>query len=203
VLLIGIDLSTTGVDIELDHAMDVALRVEELSGRVLFSHLWPVELPIDRYAEQLKAHGIVLASGSVEENHARIASVLDDVARRITEFVKRGGYIVGHNVVFDVGLFSLELKRYGLPLMPERVAPLVTHLIDTMPGKPGMETLESLCTKYKISPTGPLHRSDVDAKAAVDLAREMMRLGLPLTTWQLPGCRPIEPLPRPAHLPLS
>ncbi|MGO1435823.1 MAG: 3'-5' exonuclease [Canibacter sp.] len=177
-LLIGIDLSTTGTDIDLDRALDVALCVEDPSGHVKFEHLWKIDLPIDLNAKQLKAYGIVISPDSVKASHHRIRSALDEAAQYITCFVKQGGVIVGHNVYFDIGLLSQELKRYELPLLHERVAPLQLHAIDTlrMVSGPGSRSLEHLCAKYEISPIGPFHRSDVDARAAVDLARKLMNL---------------------------
>jgi hypothetical protein len=84
------------------------------------------------HAEELRLRGIELSPDSVNESHRRIASCFDEIAQHIARFVNQGGIVVGHNVGFDLLLFSKDLERHELLPLRERVASSTIVVIEAL-----------------------------------------------------------------------
>lgn len=180
-LLVGIDLSTdgkAGTTWEEDRALNVAMCVEDVSGRVEFEKLWTIPQIVRLSPELQERLGVTIAPGSEMRVRHQIRTVFEDVMHHIEKYVERGGVIVGHNIYYDLGVLGLELQRFGLPITWIQATLSTDRIIDTLAlcEAPGSKTLEASCKWYGVEPIGRFHDSAVDARATVDLARKIVLL---------------------------
>jgi DNA polymerase-3 subunit epsilon len=171
---LSLDCETTGVDVETDRIVTVAL-VEVGGGepgKITTLLVNPgVEIP-----EEVSAiHGVTTEKARAEGMPAEQAVRL--VAMAVGEFVGRGPLVVA-NARFDLTLLDRECRRHGIdpPTLPPVVDPLVIdrHL-DRF--RSGSRRLGAVCEHYaRVFDMPALRLSDDDAHGAEADAMAAVRL---------------------------
>lgn len=173
-LLIGFDLETTGTDPREARIVTAAV-IEVRAGEALGRKEWLADPGVEIPAEAVAVHGI---SNERAAAHGRpAAEVADAIAAVLVSYWQAGVPVVAYNATFDLTLLSVELHRYGLPSLRERLggaepAPVIDpYTIDRSVERyrKGKRNLEAVCTEYGVL-LESAHDAMSDALAAARLA---------------------------------
>ena len=152
--MVAWDCETSGTDVENDRIVTTAY-VEIDPGNPTLTRHHLIAVDVDIHPEAVKVHGISTERARAEGKPA--AAVLDDVAGELAAMMSRGRPLVGFNVAFDLTMLDRELRRNGLPTLPERiggpVAPVIDpHVIDRAVDKfrPGSRKLVDVARTYGV-----------------------------------------------------
>jgi DNA polymerase-3 subunit epsilon len=191
--VVGFDTETTGVDVDHDRIVSAAVvhRVggaagsrmtgTGVTGSVTTVRTWLLDPGVEIPAGATAIHGI-------STDHARrqgsvAPAALDQIARVLVSAQRRGEPIVAYNASFDLTLLDVELRRHGLPTLPERLGCDVGPVLDPFvldrtvdPYRPGPRRLGDLCERYGVTVTDALHRADVDVIATLDVLARMVEI---------------------------
>lgn len=169
--IVGFDTETTGVDVDQDRIVTVA--VVRRCGRETAVSSWLVDPGVEIPAAASAVHGITTAHARA---HGRApAPVLEEVASALAGALSRGEPVVAYNASFDLTLLDAELRRHGLATLPERIGRDVRVVVDPLVldrsldrYRRGKRRLGDLCAHYGVSTTD-LHTADVDVLATLDV----------------------------------
>lgn len=177
--VVGFDTETTGVDVTSDRIVTAAVvRREGATTTSVTSWLLDpgVEIPDGAAA----VHGITT-------EHARLHGkppppALDSMATLLADALLRGEPVVAFNAAFDLSLLDAELRRHGLPTLPERLGRPVRVVLDPLVldrsldrYRRGKRRLGDLCAHYRVAEHGDLHTADVDVLATLDVLTALVR----------------------------
>ncbi|HEY3437901.1 MAG TPA: exonuclease domain-containing protein [Actinotalea sp.] len=180
--VVGFDTETTGVDVLTDRIVTAALVVQEVGpqGSSTTVTTWLIDpgVPIPEGASQI--HGITTEHA---RTHGRPASpALEELAGRLAEHLGNGSPVVAFNAAYDLSLLDAELRRHGLPTLPDRLGHEVRVVIDPLVldrhldrYRPGKRRLGNLCEHYAVGTSAHLHTADVDVLATLDVLRALVR----------------------------
>ncbi|MGV9562283.1 exonuclease domain-containing protein [Streptomyces sp. NPDC003480] len=178
-LLIGFDLETTGTD-PYEARIVTGAVIEVKDGQPLGRREWLADPGVEIPADAVAVHGISNERAAAEGSRAdRVADAIADV---LAGYWKTGVPVVAYNASFDLTLLTAELRRYGLPSLPERLggpgpAPVIDpYTIDRRADRyrRGKRTLEAVCAEYGV-PLDAAHNAAADALAAARLAGAIAR----------------------------
>lgn len=179
--VVGFDTETTGVDVDHDRIVSAAVvHRAGGAGRVVTTvTTWLVDPDVEIPPGATEIHGI---STDHVRRHGRPArAALDEVAEALVAAQRRGEPVVAYNASFDLTLLDVELRRHGLPTVPERLGREVAPVLDPFvldrtldPYRPGPRRLGDLCERYGVTTTAALHRADVDVLATLDVLAHMV-----------------------------
>ena len=166
-LLIGFDLETTGTD-PTEARIVTGAAVESRAGRLLGRREWLADPGVPIPPEATAVHGI---------SDGPAAQVADSIADVLVAAWQGGIPVVAYNASFDLTLLAAELRRHGLPSLPERLggtdpAPVIDpYTIDRTVDRyrRGKRTLQAVCTEYGVV-LEDAHDAVADALAAARLA---------------------------------
>lgn len=191
--LCGFDFETTGVDMESDRAVSVAIsRIIPGGESIDYYQLINPGIPIPEGAT--KIHGITDEKAQAEG--AEPAKVIADTVYQLAESMARGVPIVGMNLSYDLTLLDREARRHGvMPLgqamrdlvdprqhktdgsgMPYITPVLDLYVIDKHVDqfRPGSRKLVDTCRAYRVRHDGA-HDALEDVKAS---CRALWRIGM-------------------------
>jgi DNA polymerase III subunit epsilon len=176
--LLGFDTETTGVDVATDRIVTAALVRRDAGGTRV--HTWLIAPGIEIPAVATAIHGVPTAHA--ERHGSPPARALEEIASEITAAVRAGVPVVAYNASFDLGLLDAELRRHGLPTLPDRLGGEVRPVVDPLlldrwedPEREGRRALVDLCGVYGVADTGRLHTADVDVVATLDVLAAIVR----------------------------
>lgn len=90
--------------------------------------------------------------------------------------------MVAFNACYDLSLLDAELRRHGLPTLPERIGREVRVVLDPLVldrhldrYRKGKRRLGNLCGHYDVQSAAALHSADVDVLATLDVLTAIVR----------------------------
>lgn len=181
--VVGLDTETTGVDVDHDRIVSAALvrRVGDGPTARTTVRTWLVDPGVEIPAGATDIHGISTEHARRHGLPARTA--LDEIAGTLVAALRRGEPVVAYNASFDLTLLDVELRRHGLPTVPDRLGRDVAPVLDPFvldrsldPYRPGPRRLGDLCDRYGVTTSAALHSADVDVLATLDVLARMVAL---------------------------
>jgi len=170
--LLGFDTETTGVDVDSDRIVTAALVRRDVSGTTVRTWLIDPGVPIPDAATAI--HGITTEQARAQGADPLLA--LEQIAVELAAAFTAGVPVVAYNAAFDLSLLDAELRRHGLPTLPDRIGPATRPVIDPLVldraedrYRPGKRKLGDLCGLYGVLESGSLHTADVDVVATLDV----------------------------------
>jgi DNA polymerase-3 subunit epsilon len=185
--LVGFDTETTGVDVATDRVVTAAVVRRDARGTTV--RTWLVDPGVAIPEAATAVHGITT-------EHARAhgrppAEALEEVAGALAGALLRGEPVVAFNAAFDLSLLDAELRRHGLPTLPERIGREVRAVLDPLVldrwadrYRTGKRRLGDVCAHYGVR-TDALHAADADVLATLDLLAALCRRFPGLPRWDL------------------
>lgn len=175
--MVGFDTETTGVDVETDRIVTAALVRRVGPATQVMRWLIDPGVPIPEGATAV--HGIT--TEHAREHGCAPREALDEIAAELTYAVQRAEPIVAFNASFDLSLLDAELRRHGLPTLPERLGHPLTEVLDPLVldrhldrYRPGKRRLADVCAHYGVSASG-WHAADADVIATLDVLTALAR----------------------------
>ncbi|MGW4891743.1 exonuclease domain-containing protein [Kitasatospora sp. NPDC004240] len=171
--LVGFDLETTGTDPDVSRIVTAAL-VDTVGSRRQGAASWLLDPGVPIPAEAEAIHGI---GDDLARSKGRPAKeAVDEIAAALCERLAAGRPVVAFNAPFDLSLLDAELRRYGLPVLAERLGGPVAPVLDALvidravdKYRKGSRTLQRVCEVYGVELTDA-HEAGSDALAAVRVA---------------------------------
>ncbi|EYR64702.1 DNA polymerase III subunit epsilon [Actinotalea ferrariae CF5-4] len=201
--VVGFDTETTGVDVDHDRVVSAAVvhrvaaprtgavgEADQAGGEagtpegthqgvVTTVRTWLIHPEVEIPPGATEIHGISTEQARRHGRPARVA--LDELAEVLVAAQRRGEPVVAYNASFDLTLLDVELRRHGLPTVPDRLGRDVAPVLDPFvldrvldPYRPGPRRLGDLCERYRVAATAALHRADVDVLATLDVLARMV-----------------------------
>ncbi|MCV2395503.1 exonuclease domain-containing protein [Actinotalea sp. M2MS4P-6] len=176
--LVGFDTETTGVDVDRDRIVTAAIVRRTASGTTVSR--WLIDPGVDIPAAATAVHGITT-------EHARAWGVapreaLDEIAETLASAVVRAEPVVAFNASFDLTLLDAELRRHGLPTLPDRLGHPLRAVLDPLVldrhldrYRRGKRRLADVCAHYGVAAEG-LHAADADVVATLDVLAAMTQV---------------------------
>ena len=166
----GFDLETTGLDPHTVHIVTAAcVRLGRVNGGVspLETRTWLADPGIEIPEAASSVHGIT--SDYARQHGADRTAVVAEVIACLESIRRRGGNVVGHNIVYDLTVLEAERRRLGLPTPVADVLPPIfdTLVLDREVDRfrRGKRTLADLCTVWGVELDNH-HDALADATAA-------------------------------------
>lgn len=170
--MLGFDTETTGVDVDRDRIVTAALVRRDGAGTTVRTWLIDPGVPIPEAAAAI--HGIT--TEQARSLGADPVLALDQIAVELAAAFGAGVPVVAYNAAFDLCLLDAELRRHGLPTLPDRLGRAARPVIDPLVldraedrYRPGKRKLGDLCGLYGVVESGSLHSADVDVVATLDV----------------------------------
>jgi DNA polymerase III subunit epsilon len=171
--LLGFDTETTGLDVAHDRIVTAALVLRAADGTRTV-RTWLLDPGVAIPVEASDIHGITTTDARA---HGRDpVGALEEIAAILVQQVRDGVPLVAYNAAFDLSLLDVELARYGLPTVPDRLGRPVSPVLDPLlldrwldGAREGKRRLGDLCALYGIEGDGDLHTADVDVLATLDV----------------------------------
>lgn len=166
--LLGFDIESTGVDVELDRIVTTATVLHQPGQeRITTNRLANPGIDIPEGATAV--HGITTAH-AIE--HGRPAhEVIQETRDALAEAMDAGSPVAGANLVYDFTLLDRECRRHGVQPLTN-IAPVIdVMVIDKAIDRyrRGSRKLVDLSALYGVQLLNA-HDSDSDATAALDIA---------------------------------
>lgn len=176
--VVGFDTETTGVDVATDRIVTAAIVRREGASTTVTSWLIDPGVPIPEGASAV--HGVTTEHASL---HGRPpAAALDEIAIELADALLHAEPVVAFNACYDLSLLDAELRRHGLPTLPERLGGAVRVVLDPLVldrhldrYRRGKRRLGNLCDHYEVTASADLHAADVDVLATLDVLAALTR----------------------------
>ncbi len=176
--VLGFDTETTGVDVTSDRVVTAAIVRREAGVQAVST--WLVDPGVEIPEGASAIHGITTEHA---RTHGRQpAAALEEIARTLAAGLLRDEPVVAYNASFDLSLLDAELRRHGLPTLPERIGRPVRVVIDPLVldrhldrYRRGKRRLGNLCEHYGVTASAALHSADVDVAATLDVLAAVAR----------------------------
>ncbi len=176
--VLGFDTETTGVDVTTDRVVTAAI-VRREGGQQAVS-TWLIDPGIEIPEAASAIHGVTTEHA---RTHGRTpAGALEEIARTLAAGLLRDEPVVAYNASYDLSLLDAELRRHGLPTLPERIGRPVRVVIDPLVldrhldrYRRGKRRLGNLCEHYGVTTSAALHSADVDVTATLDVLAAVAR----------------------------
>jgi DNA polymerase III subunit epsilon len=175
--LVGFDTETTGVDVGADRIVTAAVVRRDATGTRGRTWLIDPGIPIPEAATAV--HGITTERARSEGRPP--VEALDEVASALVAAWRARVPVVAFNACYDLSLLDAELRRHGLPTVPQRLGRAAGPVIDPLVidraeerYRPGKRRLGDLCAVYGVETPDALHAAHVDVVATLDLLRAMV-----------------------------
>lgn len=162
---ICIDCETTGLDVNLDSIIEVAV-VKFAGGEIVesFETLVNPQVPIPEAS--IAIHHI---TQEMVEGKPRVDAVLPEILSRIGEYT-----IVGHGVGFDIDMLKAAAKRYNIPCLLHKNQILDTLRMARLYGGSAVNSLSQLRQHFNI-PAHDTHRAMGDVMVNIALFRQLIK----------------------------
>ncbi|MCB5910349.1 exonuclease domain-containing protein [Streptomyces pinistramenti] len=173
--LCGVDLETTGVDLESDRIV-TACVVQCGGGQPTESATWLADPGIEISEAAAAVHGITTDRARTDGRLA--ADVVAEVVEAVTAAARGGLPVIVMNAVFDLTLLDREARRHGVQPLADAVGGELTVVDPRVLDKHldqfrrGSRKLEDLARHYRVE-HGGAHRADADALAACRIVWRM------------------------------
>ncbi|MGN8246924.1 exonuclease domain-containing protein [Cellulomonas soli] len=179
--LLGFDTETTGVDVDTDRIVTAALVRRDATGTHV--RTWLIDPGVEIPEAASAIHGI--STAHAREHGVAPAGALEEIAAVLADALRARTPVVAYNASFDLRLLDAELRRHGLPTLPDRLGGEPRPVVDPLvldraedPYRKGPRKLVDLCGLYGVVEQGTLHSADVDVVATLDvLERIVARFG--------------------------
>ena len=176
--VVGFDTETTGVDVETDRIVTAAVVRREGPSTSVTSWLIDPGVPIPEAASAI--HGVTTEHAS---RHGRPpVAALDEIAVELADALLHHEPVVAFNACYDLSLLDAELRRHGLPTLPDRLGGPVRVVLDPLVldrhldrYRRGKRRLGNLCDHYEVTAAADLHAADVDVLATLDVLSALTR----------------------------
>ncbi len=175
--MVGFDTETTGVDVGADRVVTAAVVRRDATGNQVCSWLIDPGVAIPEAATAV--HGITTERARALGRPPRQA--LDEVASVLVGAWRAGLPVVAFNACYDLSLLDAELRRHGLPTVPQRLGRPAGPVIDPLVldraearYRPGTRRLGDLCAVYGVETPVALHAAEADVLATLDLLDAMV-----------------------------
>jgi DNA polymerase-3 subunit epsilon len=174
--LAGLDIETTGVDLDADRIVAAAISILG-GGRPPEHHYWIVDPGVDIPADATAIHGITTERARAEGRHPQDA--VREIITTLTEQSGEGVPVVAFNARFDFTVLDREAVRYGLPGIASHtgtsIAVIDPYVLDKQFDRfrRGKRTLTAACEHYRVSLDLP-YASNTHAIAATLLALRLV-----------------------------
>lgn len=193
---VGFDTETTGVDPTTARIVTAALVIR-VPNTLTEVKTWLLNPGVEIPPESTAIHGITTAHAQA---HGRDpAEALDEIANELASHLLDEAPVVAFNAAYDLPLLDVELERYGLPTLPQRVGRADYPVLDPLVldrwvdrYRKGKRTLVDLTNHYQVSVTEALHDAVVDTIATLDVLEEMSRLWPQIGVTELHQLRPVQ-----------
>lgn len=160
----GLDLETTGTDVERDRIVSAALVRLHPDGRVATGRFWTVDPGVEIPAAATDVHGLT----NVREHGTPAPRAIPQIAVALAEAAHHALPLVVFNAPFDLSLLDRELRRHtpaGLWAVPPVLDPLI--LDRAVCDRAGKRTLTACCEHYGVDlDPDEAHQAGPDALAA-------------------------------------
>lgn len=175
--LLGIDLETTGTDVEKARIVSGAAVLwgggSLTQPREWLSDVGGVEIPAGASA----IHGIFTERARAEGRPA--AEVVAEIVETLREHVAAGRPLVAMCAQFDFTILDRECARYGVRSLWDGLSPVVLdpYVLDrkVSPVRPGKRTLTALATFWCVKIQGIPHQAKTDATTACGVVHAIAR----------------------------
>jgi DNA polymerase-3 subunit epsilon len=171
--MFGLDLETTGVDVETDRIVTASLIVVRPGGEpVTYSWLADPGIPIPDGASAV--HGVTTERARA---HGRpVTQVIEEIAEKLAGLWREDVPLVGYNASYDLSLLDREMGRHfgaNLEMLGPVVDPLVAdRALDRY--RKGGRKLGAVCQHYGVT-LMDAHTSDADTLATLQLAWKLAK----------------------------
>jgi DNA polymerase-3 subunit epsilon len=191
--MLGLDTETTGLSVENDRFVEVALiertHYENVdnNGRIIQMtqddiDCWIINPGVLIPRVVVGLHGIDNVKAK-SEGVAPKESV-ERIVDAIVGAVERNRKIVVFNASYDLKMLHFECRRHGVDTVEERLGRELLELVDPLcldralyPDRKGRRNLAALADVYEVGfLEGSLHRADVDTSLMLDILEEQLRL---------------------------
>ncbi len=170
--LVGFDTETTGVDVGTDRIVTAAV-VYRASGTTS-ARTWLLDPGVPIPPGATAVHGISTEHARAHGRPPREA--LEEVASALVAAWRAGVPVVAFNAAYDLSLLDCELRRHGLPTVPQRLGRPAGPVIDPLVldraedrYRRGKRRLGDLCEVYGVATPEALHAAHVDVVATLDV----------------------------------
>lgn len=176
--VVGLDTETTGLDVTTDRVVSAAVVRRHQGTTTVRS--WLVDPGVDVPAAATAVHGIT--NEHARRHGSAPADALDAIAQELAGALLRGEPLVAFNASFDLSIIDAELRRHGLPTLPERIGREVRVVLDPLlldrtldRLRHGRRRLVDLCAYYRVTGAGRLHTADVDVHVTLEVLDALTR----------------------------
>lgn len=176
--VVGFDTETTGVDVTQDRIVTAA--VVRRHGTSTSVRSWLLDPGVEIPEGAAAIHGITTEHARRHGSDA--AEGLDQIADELARALDRDEPLVAFNASFDLSLLDAELRRHGLPTLPDRIAREVRVVLDPLVMdraldrfRRGKRTLGDVAVHYRVESSDRLHTADVDTLATLDVLDALVR----------------------------
>ncbi|WP_241242541.1 5'-3' exonuclease H3TH domain-containing protein [Brevibacterium aurantiacum] len=167
--LVGFDLETTGVDPATARIVTAAFVESAENART-----WLADPGVEIPEPARAVHGIT--TEFAQANGAPVAEVVAELCTVLADLKAEGAVVVGHNIVYDLSVMSVEVKRHQPHI---GLAALLPTIVDTFvldkkveQFRRGKRTLTETAKRWKVSLLDA-HDAAADALAALDISRAL------------------------------
>lgn len=175
--MLGFDCETSGVDVESDRIVTVALVKVGADGAQPWHAVINPGIEIPEQAARI--HG--WTTERVVEHGRKPAEVLEVVASALAAGMAEGTPVTGMNLAYDFSILDRELRRHGLPTLEERLGGPIRPVVDVyvldkhVSYRKGSRKLADMAAFYGIELGAGAHDAVADTLAACRIAYKLGR----------------------------
>jgi DNA polymerase-3 subunit epsilon len=180
--MLGFDVESGGVNVEVDRIIQIAIVVVDASQRLVSPDSRLIDPGVDIAAEAIAIHGITNERLRAEGGDP--AEVLEHFAAELVAMQLMELPVISMNGVYDFTILDRELRRHNLRPLEDRLGRPLGPLVDVrildklcQPIREGHRKLTDLCVHYGVTHDGA-HDAGADALAACRVAWRMVDWGL-------------------------
>ncbi|MEI6242471.1 MAG: DUF3820 family protein [Chlamydiota bacterium] len=163
-IFVCIDCETTGLDVDLDRIIEVAVIQFSFETKVnSFESLVDPECPIPECSREI--HKI---SEEMVKGKPKIIEVLPKILSMLNSYP-----VVGHGVAFDLKMIEMAAKRGCVPTHLDQLRPIDTLRLARLYGESPTNSLETLRKHFNIGYEGA-HRAMSDVLVNIEVFKHLV-----------------------------